>query len=163
MKIALHLAFAAVTALAAFAAENDGKLTIEIPSAVQATIAKEKGDAGKVRDFRTVNETDGTTYVVGLLMDGKNYTLALDAAGRVMRKELDRNDDGPRQVRLAGLPDKVRATLQREAGAATIGEIEIQEQKPTYVTEVRIGKRKYRIAVDAEGTLLSKEYHGDED
>ncbi len=159
MKTLLFLAVFTVAALA----ENDGKLTIEIPSAVQATIAREKGDAGKVRDFRQVNETDGTTYVVGLVIDGKNYALAMDAAGRVMRKDLERNDDGPKPTRLEALPAKVRATMQREAGASTIGEIEIQEQKPTYVTEIKVGKRKYRISVDAEGTLLSKEYTGDDD
>lgn len=159
VKTFLFLVLFSVAALA----ENDGKLTIEIPSAVQATIAKEKGDAGKVRDFRQVNENDGTTYIVGLVIDGKNYALALDAAGRVMRKDLERNDDGPKPTRIDAVPAKVRATLQREAGAAVIGEIEIHEQKPTYVTEIKVGKRKYRISVDAEGFLLSKEYSGDEE
>jgi uncharacterized membrane protein YkoI len=155
------LALAVLTAVAV--AEDDGKLTIDIPSAVQAVIAKEKGDTGKIREFKRVNETDGTTYVIGLTMDGKNYTLSLDAAGRVMRKQLDTDDAGPKPVRLEGLPVKVRQTIQREAGAGAIHEIELHEQKPTYVTEVKIGKRKYRIEVDAEGTLLNKEYTGDEE
>jgi uncharacterized membrane protein YkoI len=159
MKMLLALAIFATTALA----ENDGKLTIDIPSSVQATIAKEKGDSGKVRDFKIVNETDGTTYVVGLVLDGKNYVLSLDASGRVMRKQLDVEDNGPKQIRLEALPLKVRQTLQREAGASPIEGVELQEQKPTYVAEIKIGKRKYRISIDAEGVLLNKEYSGDDE
>lgn len=159
MKTFLILALSAATVLA----ENDGKLTIDIPSSVQATIAKEKGEAGKVREFKQVNETDGTTYVIGLVIDGKNYTLSLDAGGRVMRKQLEQDNDGPKPQRLESLPAKVRQTIQREAGAGTIEQVELIEQKTTYITEVKIGKRKYRIEVDAEGTLLNKEYSGDDD
>lgn len=142
-------------------AEDDGKLTIEIPSPVQATIAKEKGDSGKVIDFKKVNETDGTTYVVGLQFQGKRYALSLDAAGRLMRKQLDEEDSGPKQFGIEGVPAKVRQTLQREAGAATIGDIEAQEARTTYITEVLIGNRRYRLEVDSEGVLRSKEYVGD--
>lgn len=144
-------------------AEDDGKLTIDIPSAVQAVIAKEKGDTGKVRDFKRVNESDGTTYLVGLTLDGANYLLSLDAAGRVMKKEIETNDDGPKVMKINELPVKVRQTLQREAGAGAIGEIEKSEAKTTYVTDVTIGMRKYRITVDADGLLLAKEYIGEEE
>lgn len=144
-------------------AEDDGKLTIEIPSAVQATIAREKGDAGKVRDFRKVNESDGTTYVIGIVVNGKTWELSLDAAGLVMRKHLDTGDGGPRMVRIEALPANVRDTMQREAGAGVLGEIEFAEQKTRYIGEAKIGKRKYRIEVDADGVLLNKEYIGDED
>jgi hypothetical protein len=157
------LPFILAALLSSALAEDDGKLTIEIPSAVQAVVAKEKGDTGKITSFKKVNETDGTTYVIGLTIDGKPYNLSLDAAGRVMRKERDSGDDGPKIVRIEGLPAKVRATLQREAGAGVIEEIEVQEQKTNYVTEVKIAKRKYRIVVDAEGTLVSKDFTGDDD
>src|SRR5688572_32995145 len=82
----------AVFPLIAFA-EDDGKLTIEIPSSVQATIAKERGDAGKIADFRRVNDVDGTTYIVGIMIDGKKYSLAMDAAGRVMRKNIEERSE----------------------------------------------------------------------
>ena len=153
------LACLAILPLAAFA-EDDGKLTIEIPSSVQATIAKERGE-GKISDFRRVNESDGTTYIVGITVDGKKYALSLDAAGRVMRKALDTEDTGPKEVGIEGLPAKVRQTFQREAGTAAIKEIEVREAKATYVTEVVVGTRTYRIEVDADGALLSKEYVGE--
>jgi hypothetical protein len=153
----------AALALVPFAAlaEDDGKLTIEIPSSVQATIAKERGEAGKISDFRRVNESDGTTYIVGVMIDGKKYALALDAAGRVMRKYLDVDDTGPKEMGIEGVPAKVRQTLQREAGAAPIKEVEMHEARTTYVTEIVVGTRRYRIEVDADGALRSKEYVGE--
>jgi uncharacterized membrane protein YkoI len=144
-------------------AEEDGKLTIEIPSSVQATIAREKGDAGKVRDFRKVNESDGTTYIIVIVVKDKAWELSLDASGRVMRKHLDTGDGGPRLMRIEAIPAIVRDTMQREAGAGAIGEIELVEQKTRYICEAKAGKRKYRIEVDADGVLLNKEYVGDED
>ena len=94
-------------------AEDDGKLTIEIPSSVQATIAKEKGDTGKVREFKRVNESDGTTYLVGLTIDGMNYMLSMDAAGRVMKKEIESEESGPKVMKIKELPAKVQQTLIR--------------------------------------------------
>ena len=154
----LSLAFAATAV-----AEDDGKLTIEIPSSVQATIAREKGDSGKVRDFRKVNESDGTTYIIGITVNGKTWELSLDASGRVMRKRLDTGEGGPRMIRIEALPANVRETMQREAGAAVIGEIELIEQKTKYVGEAKDGNRRYRIEVDADGVLLNKEYIGEEE
>ncbi len=154
--LALALATAAL-------AEDDGKLTIEIPSSVQATIAREKGDTGKVRDFRKVNEPDGTSYIIGIVVGEKAWEISVDAAGRVMRKRLDTGESGPRMVRIEALPANVRATMQREAGAGVITEIELLERKTHYAGETKIGKRKYRIEVDADGVLLNKEFIGEED
>ncbi len=153
----------ALTFVAMASAEDDGKLTIEIPSPVQATIAREKGDASKVRDFRKVNESDGTTYIIVIVVNEKAWELSLDAAGRVMRKHRDTGDGGPRMMRVEALPANVRETMQREAGAGVIGEIEFVEQKTRYIGEAKAGKRKYRIEVDADGVLLNKKYVGDED
>ena len=155
--------FFILTLIVASIAEDDGKLTIPIPSSVQAAIAREKGDTGTVRDFRKVNESDGTTYIIGIVVNGKTWDLSLDASGRVMRKRLDTGDAGPRTMRIEALPANVRDTMQREAGAGVIGEIEIIEQKTRYIGETKAGKRKYRIEVDADGVLLNKEYIGEED
>ena len=161
MKIFARLLALALAATAL--AEDDGKLTIEIPSSVQASIAREKGDTGKVRDFRKVNESDGTTYIVAIVANGKTWELSLDASGRVMRKRLDTGDGAPRMVRIEALPANVRETMQREAGAGVIGEIELIEQKTKYVGEAKHGKRRYRIEVDADGLLLNKEFLGEEE
>ena len=161
MKITAPLLALALAAMAF--AEDDGKLTISIPSSVQATIAREKGDAGTVRDFRKVNENDGTTYIIAIVAGGKTWELSLDAAGRVMRKRLDTGDGGPHMMRVEALPANVRDTMQREAGAGVLAEIEFVEQKTKYVGEAKVGKRRYRIEVDADGLLLNKEYIGEEE
>lgn len=155
--------FLALALAATSFAEDDGKLTIEIPSSVQATIAREKGEAGKVRDFRRVNESDGTTYIAIIVVKEKAWELSLDAAGRVLRKRLEVAEGSPRVMRVEALPASVRETMQREAGAAVLGEIELIEQKTRYICEAKDGKRKYRLEVDADGVLLNKEYVGDED
>ncbi len=155
--------FLSLTFVVAASAEEDGKLTIPIPSSVQATIAREKGGAGTVREFRRVNESDGTAYIVGILVGDKAWELSLDASGRVMRKRLDTGEGGPHMVRIEALPAVVRDTMQREAGAGVITEIEHIERKTYYVGQTKLGKRKYRIEVDADGLLLNKEFIGEED
>jgi hypothetical protein len=139
----------------AFAA--DGKLTIDIPAEVQATIDKEKAD-GKVHDFKRVNESDGTTYVIGLIIDGTHYALNLDAGGRVMRKEIDEVEPEGKPATLETIPAAVKKTLLREARGAEIKEIDVAEAKKTYSVEVTYEGRKFHIAVDASGKLQRKEH-----
>ena len=140
--------------------KDDGKLTIEIPLAVQAAIKQEQGD-GKVHDFRRVNETDGATYVVGLVIDGKNYSLTLDAAGRLMRKELDEEGKEEKPITVESLPAAIKKTLSRESNGAPI--VEVQIHAKTYTAEIKVGKRKYTIEIDEQGKLVRKQYDGDDD
>ena len=157
----LVVSLLALTAGMASAQEkDDGKLTIEIPLAVQATIKQEQGD-GKVHDFRRVNDTEGTTYVVGLVIEGKNYSLTLDAAGRVMRKELDEEGKEEKPVTVESLPAAIRKTLSRESNVAPI--VEIQIHAKTYSAEIKVGKRKYTIEIDEQGKLVRKHYSEDDD
>ena len=153
---ALAACFALGTALAADE-KGTGKLTIDIPAEVQTTIDKEKGD-GKVHDFKRVNESDGTTYVVGLIIDGTHYSLQLDAGGRVMRKELDEVQPEGHPVTLDTLPAAVKKTLLRETRGVEIKEIDVTDAKKTYAVEVTYEGRKFRIEVDAAGRLLRKEH-----
>jgi uncharacterized membrane protein YkoI len=167
MKVSKHsiARILLVPAVALFAAtafgqeKEDGKLTIDIPLAVQAAIKQEQGD-GKVHDFQRVNETDGTTYVVGLTIEGKKYKLALDAAGRVMSKELDEETD-EKPITVESLPAAIKKTLSRESNGAPIVEIHIHAK--TYTAEIKVGKRKYEIEIDEQGKLVRKRYTGDDD
>ena len=144
------------TALAADE-KGAGKLTIDIPAEVQTTIDKEKGD-GKVHDFKRVNESDGTAYVIGLIIEGTHYSLQLDAGGRVMRKEIDEVQPEGQPVTLDTLPAAVKKTLLREARGAEFKEIDVTEAKKTYAVEVTYEGRKFRIEVDAIGKLVRKEH-----
>lgn len=161
-KTLLPLAACALLTSAFSADEKGGgKLTIEIPDAVQTTIEKEKAD-GKVIDFKRVNESDGTSFVVGLLIDGAHYALHLDSGGRVMRKELDQVEPGnDKPVTLETVPLPVRKTLLREARGAEIKEIDVTEVKKTFSVEVSYDGRKFRIDVDATGRLVRKEVIND--
>ena len=159
-KILLIPALALTTHIASAQEKDDGKLTIEIPLAVQATIKQEQGD-GKVHDFRRVNETDGATYVVGLVIEGKNYSLTLDAAGRVMRKELDEETKEEKPITVESLPAAIRKTLSRESNGAPV--VEVQIHAKTYTAEIKVGKRKYTIEIDEQGKLVRKQYDGDDD
>ena len=156
----------AVPALALFSSiacaqeKDDGKVTIDIPLAVQAAIKQEQGD-GKVHDFRRVNETDGTTYVVGLVIEGKNYRLALDAAGRVMSKDLDEEGKEEKPITVESLPAAIRKTLSRESNGAPV--LDVQIHAKTYTAEIKVGKRKYEIEIDEQGKLVRKRYSGDDD
>ena len=154
------LTLAACCALGtAFAADEKGggKLTIDIPAEVQATIDKEKGD-GKVHDFKRVNESDGTTYVVGLVIDGTHYALNLDAGWRVMRKELDEVEADGKPATMETVPAAVKKTLVRESRGAEIKEIDVTDAKKIYAVEVTYEGRKFRIEVDASGKLVRKEH-----
>jgi hypothetical protein len=153
----LFMALAACCTLgAAVAADEKGKLIIDIPAEVQATIDKEKAD-GKVHDFKRVNESDGTTYIIGLIIDGSHYSLQLDAGGRVMRKELDEISPEDKPATLETVPAAVKKTLLREARGGEIKEVEVTETKKTFTVEVSYEGRRYRIEVDATGKLVRKE------
>jgi len=159
------LALGACLALhSALAAEDKGagKLTIEIPAEVQATIDKEKAD-GRVHDFKRVNESDGTTYIVGLIIDGSHYALQLDAGGRVMRKEIDEVEPEGKPATLETVPAAVKKTLVRESRGVEIKEIEVTDAKKTYSVEVTYEGRKFQIDVDATGKLRRKEQIQDAD
>ena len=153
-------ALAALISTATAQEKDDGKLTIEIPLTVQAAIKAEQGD-GKVHDFRRVNETDGTTYVVGLIIDGKNYKLSLDAAGRVLSKEIDEESREEKPPTVESLPLAVRKTLSRESNGAPVSEVQIHAK--TFTAAIKVGKRKYEIEIDEQGKLVRKRYTGDDD
>jgi hypothetical protein len=142
-------------------AQDAAKLTIEIPAAVQQTIAKEKGDAGKVLEFKRLNESDGATYAITLEIDGKPYEMILDGAGRVMRKELITGESDEKEVDIHKLPEAVKKTFYREAGNVAVKGVRVHEEKTRYTTEIVVNRRRYSIEVDAAGKLVSKRFEGD--
>lgn len=163
--LAPFIAFAA-TALAVRAADPENanaKLTIDIPASVQATIAKEKGETGKVLEFRRLNDNDGATYAVTLELDGKPYEMVLDGAGRVMRKELITSESEEKQVDIHQLPDAIKKTIYREATGVAVKTVFVRDEKKRYWAHIVINHRRYAIEVDATGKLISKRYEGDED
>ena len=144
-------------------AQDAAKLTIEISTAVQQTIAKEKGDAGKVLEFKRLNESDGATYAITLELDGKQYEMILDGAGRVMRKEVITGESDEKEIDVQKLPEEIKKTFYREAGGVAVKKIRVREEKTRYNTEIVVNRRRYNIEVDAAGKLVSKRFEGEDE
>ena len=161
MKLLLLSALAATLVCAN--AQEPGKLTIEIPAAVQQTIAREKGESGKVIEFKRLNENDGATYSITLEIDGKPYEMILDGAGRVMRKELITGESDERQIDIHKLPDAIKKTFYREATGVALKVVRVREEKTHYFANIVINKRRYSIEVDAAGKLIAKRFEGDDE
>jgi hypothetical protein len=162
MKPLAFLSAVVLIASAAFAQET-GKVTIDIPAAVQATLVKEKGDAGKVIEFKRLNDNDGAAYAITLELDGKPYEMILDGAGRVMRKEMITGEPQENGVDVHKLPEAIKKTFYREAVGAALKTVQVREEKKTYRTEIVINRRKYSIEVDATGKLISKRFEGEDE
>src|SRR5262245_5249367 len=109
-------------------AQESGKLTIEIPTSVQQTIAKEKGESGKVIEFKRLNENDGATYSITLEIDGKPYEMVLDGAGRVMRKELITSESEEKEIDVHQLPEAIKKTFYREATGVALKVVRARDE-----------------------------------
>ena len=142
--------------------KEDGKLTSEIRPGVQATIVREKAN-GRVSGFRQVNDEDGTTYRVSIVLDGRTYHLALDAVGRVMSKDWENPEPEEKEVTAEALPEHVKKTFMREAMGARVGEVRVRDEKKSYWAEIVVNGRKYMIVVDAAGKLVRKSFAGEAD
>jgi hypothetical protein len=147
--------------LACASAQESGKLTIEIPAAVQQTIAREKGEAGKVIEFKRLNENDGAAYAITLEIDGKPYEMILDGAGRVMRKELVTGESEEKEIDVHQLPDAIKKTFYREATGVALKVVRVRDEKKKYFANIVINRRRYVIEVDAAGKLIAKRFEGD--
>jgi len=144
-------------------AQEAAKLTIEIPAGVQQTVAKEKGETGKVLEFKRLNDSDGATYAVTLEIDGKQYEMILDGAGRVMRKEIITGESDEKEIDIHKLPEAIKKTFYREAGGVAVKTVHIHEEKTHYTTQIVVNRRKYSIEVDAAGKLVSKRFEGEDE
>jgi hypothetical protein len=67
------------------------------------------------------------------------------------------NGETEERVALANVPAPVRATLEREAGGAAIGEIERETEggRTVYEAEVMRDGKKREISVAADGTVVA--------
>ena len=154
---------AVVVLLLSTQAQEPARLTIDIPAFVQQTVAKEKGETGKVLEFKRLNENDGATYAITLEIEGKPYEMILDGAGRVMRKELITSESEEKEVDVHKLPDAIKKTFYREAAGVAVKMIRVREEKTRYYANIVVNKRRYVIEVDAAGKLIAKRYEGDDE
>lgn len=76
----------------------------------------------------------------------------------------EKDDEKEVKVKLLECPAAVQKSLQKEAGATDIGEVEkeVEDGITVYEAEVLIAGRKYSIEVDESGVLLEKELDEEE-
>ena len=75
------------------------------------------------------------------------------------------HDEDEVEVQLADCPEAVRATIEREAAAGTLREIEreTEEGQTTYSAEVVIDGQEWEIEVGTDGAVLEREVEADDD
>jgi uncharacterized membrane protein YkoI len=97
-------------------------------------------------------ESGKTEYEVETKLNGKSHDLAFDQKGTLLEVE-DETD-------LNSIPAAAKATIQRQAGAATILKVEkvTAGSKVTYEAELKNKAGKtFEVVIDADGSLKSKE------
>lgn len=93
----------------------------------------------------------GLTVAVGLCIAGTQPAVA--------------DDEKESKIKLEDAPPAIQKTLKRESAGAAIGEIEVETEdgKTTYETDVTIDGKLYEIQVAEDGTLIGKNLKADED
>jgi uncharacterized membrane protein YkoI len=133
--------------LAAVAAEKTIALK-DAPPAVQKTVADQL-QGGKLKGLSVETEDGKTEYEAELTIEGREKTLVMDPAGKVLETEA--------VVELKGLPDAVRAGLAREAGKGSITKVEevTKAGVTSYEAQVKeAGKKDREVAVGIDGKLV---------
>ena len=103
---------------------------------------------------------------------GKSLALALplvlacgcQSASSHATKEAEEAEGPEVKMKLDEVPPAVRDTLTREAGGATIGDVD-KEQKhgnTVYETDVTVGGKTYELKVAEDGSLISKKVEDEE-
>ncbi|MGA2500575.1 MAG: hypothetical protein ABSH20_22780 [Tepidisphaeraceae bacterium] len=83
----------------------------------------------------------------------------------VKKSEAKADEEDEETVSIKQVPPRVRKTLKREAGDATIETVDIEEDngKTIYEADVEIDGLNYEIKVDAKGRLISKIMDAEDD
>ena len=126
-----------------FAAERPVKLQ-QLPPAVRQTAA-EQSKGATVRGYSKEVENGKTTYEVETVKDGKSRDVEIGEDGKVTEVE--------QQVSLDSIPAAARTALEKAAGAGKIVKVEsvTSGSKVNYEAEIRTGKRRSEVQVDANG------------
>lgn len=116
-----------------------------------------------------------TIYEAKVVLDGKTYEIAVDAAGTVLemkaaesdKKNHEEGDDNEKPVSLDSLPAVVKTAIVNASEGGTIKKIVSEQEngQTTYETEVVINGQEFGIKVAADGKILEKkiEKEGDND
>jgi uncharacterized membrane protein YkoI len=120
----------------------------ELPSAVQRAIQAHSTGATLHEIDRSVNDGQ-ISYDVEIERNGVSRDFTVDANGILLRE----------QVFIGELPPTVRQTIQKEAGAATVGDIDRATVggEVSFDVELTQSGRTRSLSVGADGNLIDKQ------
>lgn len=177
LPLSINMAVLAAAGCAPARADEptSGKITVEVPAVVEATIRHEVGD-GRIVSLGTETEKPQnqdqdsdedqppqTLYVVKAVIDDAGYTIRVRTDGKLLDKECQQRDAPKETAAAEDLPDVVRATLKKEAPHARITDVSRQDKQTIYQIEVKIAGHSYLVRIDATGKLLSNELDDQDD
>jgi uncharacterized membrane protein YkoI len=119
-----------------------------MPQAVRKAIHAHAGD-GRLIGIEENNEDGELSYDVEMVRDGKERSFTVDGEGGLIDEEVFINE----------LPQPVQQSIRKQAGTATLGEIDrsVDDGETSYDVEVTRGVRTSEFTVDGDGELLEEE------
>lgn len=158
--------------------DDDVEVSIDaVPAAVRATILAQAG-GNAVDEIEMETENGRTVYEAEVVIDGRKVEIEVAEDGTLLGQDADDDEDAADDdedaddddeeevtVSLAELPEAVRATLAKEAGAAAISEIERETEngQTLYSAEVIIDGQEVEFEIAPDGTLLGREVEDDDE
>ena len=143
----LSLALCLTLSLSARAEEKTIALKAA-PAAVQKALAEQlKG--GAIKSLSVETEDGKTEYEAVITGGGKDRTVAVDAAGKLLESETE--------VEFGTLPEPVKAALTKEAGKGKITKVEelTEDGVVSYEGLVKeAGKKDREVVVGADGKVV---------
>lgn len=157
------IAFATAAVIAGFAAtnvaaeENDETITMDqVPQVVKDTLKKYAAES-EVKKIEKGSDDGTKVFEFDIEKSGKKFEVAITPKGKFWGQEED--------MALSAMPDAAQKAIQTEAGGGKIsgGEKAVdRHQKVTYEANIEKDGKKYEIAVDDNGKVISKESASDE-
>jgi len=131
-------------------------LTIQVPPAVKKTLEREAA-GGPLLDFSRGDCDGKTVYDATIKIDGKEYSVRVDANGKLDRIDLKDQACDESEPTLDKFPEAVKNSLLKFASGNEIKEVEKCTQKTSFTAKILQDGQKFRITVDETGRLVSKE------
>ena len=155
-KIIISLATIAtvlgITACVSANGEKDEDVSMDkVPQEVKGTLKQyaSESDVKKVKK----NDEDGVeAYEFDITQGTRSYELAITPDGKFNGMEED--------IQLSDMPEAAQAALKAQAGDGKLSGFEKavdKNNKTTYEADIKKDGKKFEVAVDADGTVVSKE------
>jgi hypothetical protein len=154
---AIFAVVASTTAPAFAGEEKEDAITMD---KVPAAVKKALGDYATEAEVKSVEKGDQDgkkVFEFSIEKNGRKFELALSPKGKFMGTEED--------VELSAMPDGAQKALKAAAAGGKISggeKAEDAHHKVTYEADIEKDGKKFEIAVDADGKVVSQESAGEE-